>query len=83
MLILRDIQQAAVQKQYVQLSKKKQCNKSFYKNKEKTLTENGYCDKVFLFEKLNKMRKQSIHSHPVVIELTGVKMSSNLVCYIY
>ena len=47
------------------------------------LTENGYCDKVSMFEKANKMRKQSIHSHPVVIELTGVKMSSNLVCYIY
>ena len=46
------------------------------------LTENGYCDKVSMFEKANKMRKQSIHSHPVVNGLTGVRKSSNLVSVI-
>lgn len=29
------------------------------------------------------MRKQSIHSHPVVIELTGVDESNNLVSVVY
>ena len=50
---------------------------------KKALTGIGYYDKVSMFEESDKMRKQTIHSHPVAIGLTGVSKSSNLVEDLY